>query len=221
MLGQIVGVIKPKGPTSQQVLTRIKHALGIKKIGHGGTLDPLASGVLLVGIGREATKHLWEAEHGEKEYIATMELGAESTTEDAEGEKTVWSEVVKPTTAKVRSVCNSFLGTINQVPPRYSALKIAGKAAYKFARKGVVLEMTSRHVEIKSIEIIEYEFPRLVIRVVTGPGAYVRSLARDIGRALKTGAYISDLVRTRVGSMTLDRCYTLDYFKHATKDSVQ
>lgn len=208
--GRIIGVMKPKGPTSNSFLTRLKYTIGIKKVGHAGTLDPLASGVLVVGFGREATKRLWDKEHDEKEYSADIDLTAFSATDDAEGEKTFVTPTAIPTEQDVRAALVQFTGAIEQMPPVYSALKVAGKSAYLYVRKGKEVELKSRTVVIKEIELLSYEWPHARLRVVTGPGAYIRALARDIGVELGTGGFVSDLVRTRVGTFTIENSLTLE-----------
>lgn len=206
----IIGVIKPKGPTSNRVLTQIKKISGIKKIGHAGTLDPLASGVLVVAISRQSTKKIAEEVKKEKEYIADVTLGMESTTDDEQGEKNIWEVETPPTKDEVELALKKFIGDITQLPPIYSAIKVNGKEAYKYAHKGETVEMTPRPAFIKEIELLEYSYPHLKIRVVTGKGVYIRTLSKDIGIALKTGAYMSDLVRTRVGEFTLENSYKIE-----------
>lgn len=201
----ILAVYKPKGPTSHDVIDQLRRRTGVKKIGHAGTLDPLASGVLVVGIGREATKKLGEVVKKEKEYIAKIKLGETSTTDDEEGEKKKIQISKKPNYKKVEEAVSKFEGEILQTPPIYSAVKVKGTEAYKLARKGQIPKLEPRRVEIKEIEILKYEWPYLKLRVVTGPGVYIRALARDIGQALKTGGYLADLERTRVGDFTLDQ----------------
>lgn len=198
----ILAVWKPKGPSSNQLLTQIKRLTKIKKIGHAGTLDPLASGILVIAIGRESTKKLSAEVAKEKEYLAKIKLGMESTTDDEEGEKTIFEVSEEPKESKVTEVVKKFIGEIEQTPPQYSAIKINGKEAYKYARKGQSVDIKSRKVLIKKIEIISYEYPYLTIRVVTGPGVYIRSLARDIGKKLSTGGYITELERTRIDDYT-------------------
>jgi len=195
----IFPVYKPRGPTSNAVLNELRKKLGTRKIGHAGTLDPLAEGVLVVGVGREATKKLSEVVAKEKEYVADIYLGATSETDDAEGLITVNKEPRMATNDEVKKVLDSFVGKIQQIPPIYSAVKIKGREAYKHARAGKMPEMKSREVEIREIEILKYDWPNLKIHVVTGPGVYIRSLARDVGEQLGCGAYLSNLIRTRVG----------------------
>lgn len=218
----IFAVYKPKGISSNGFLEKIRGVLGTKHIGHAGTLDPLASGVLVIGVGREATKKLSEVVKKEKEYIAKIRLGMESATDDEEGEKTEFKnqnakiknseqqveskiKTTHPTVDEIKKVLKKFVGKIMQIPPVYSAVKIKGKEAYKRARKGEVLEMKPREVEIKEIEILNYKWPDLELRVVTGPGVYIRSLARDIGKELKVGGYLADLERIRVGDYTKEK----------------
>lgn len=208
-MDSIFAVNKPKGITSHDVVNKVRRITGEKRVGHGGTLDPLASGVLVIAVGRENTKRLDEFVKGEKEYLATIKLGFESTTDDEEGEKTAYSSR-KPTTDDIQTVLSSFIGNIQQTPPLYSAIKINGREAYKHARRGHTPEMKSREVEIKSIELIEYAYPMLRIRVTTGPGVYIRALARDIGKKLKTGAYLTQLIRTRVNTFTLETAFKLE-----------
>jgi len=206
----IFAVYKPKGLTSNAVLNRLRRAAGTKKIGHAGTLDPLAQGVLVVGIGREATKQLAKEVAKEKEYKTSITLGITSVTDDEEGKKTERVISVIPTEKEIQKVLQMYTGNVLQIPPIYSAIKINGKEAYKRVRKGEEVVMKPRQVEIKSIFLESYNWPLLVLRVVTGPGVYIRSLARDIGEALGTGAYLSELVRTRVGRWTLSNTLTLE-----------
>lgn len=201
--GVTLGIYKPKGPTSFDIIRKIKRMSGIKRVGHAGTLDPLASGVLVVGIGREATKKLHEIVGQEKEYVTTIKLGQTSTTDDEEGEKTTITPVLIPSPNDVERAVQKFIGVVEQTPPQFSAVKIMGRPAYKSARRGKNVELKPRRVEIKKIEILNYKYPFLKLRVLTGKGVYVRSLARDIGAALKTGGYVAELERTRVGEFDL------------------
>lgn len=217
----IVSIRKPKGPTSHDIIYQIRKITGIKKVGHAGTLDPLASGVLVIGITREGTKQMHELVQKEKEYIATIKLGQTSTTDDEEGEKTqvFQSGQAQPDIAEVQEVLRQFKGMIKQVPPLYSAIKIKGKAAYKYAREGKEITLEARDAEIKEIELLDYSWPILQVRFVTGSGVYIRSLARDIGAELKTGGYLADLQRTRVGDFSIDNALTLDAFEKAWKNN--
>lgn len=198
----IFAVYKPKGLTSNAVLNCLRRAACTKKIGHAGTLDPLAEGVLVVGVGREATKQLAKEVAKEKEYHASITLGTTSATDDEEGEKTDHADYSIPTREDIETILHQFKGNILQIPPVYSAIKINGREAYKRVRKGEDVIMKPREVIIKSIFLEYYNWPHIALKVVTGPGVYIRSLARDIGEALGTGAYLSGLVRTRVGLWT-------------------
>ena len=211
----IFAVYKPKGPTSNQILTKIRRRTGIKKVGHAGTLDPLAQGILVVGVGRAATKQLGTIVAKEKEYLATVRLGYTSTTDDNEGQKEKIQDITKPLLVHVKNTLKQFKGEIDQVPPIYSAIKIKGQEAYKLARKGKEVKMKSRKALIKKISLISYKYPYLKIKVVTGPGVYIRSLARDIGQVLGTGGYLSSLERTRVGRFTKNKALKLNQIKKA------
>lgn len=211
-MNNIYSIYKPKGPTSHDIIDQLRKITGIKKIGHAGTLDPLASGILVVGVGREGTKQLGKLVKSEKEYLATIKLGTTSTTDDEEGAKHVTYNTQHIAQEKIKKILKQFTGKIKQTPPIYSAIKINGKSAYKYARAGKEIKLKSRIVEIKSIEISSYQWPYLKIKVVCGSGVYIRSLARDIGEKLKTGAYLADLIRTRVGKFNLQNSYSLQDF---------
>lgn len=198
----IFAIYKPKGPTSHDLVKQIRKITGIKKVGHAGTLDPLASGVLVIGIGRQATKQLSFITNDEKEYQATIKLGAFTTTDDLEGKKTQVPVSTLPTTRQIQNILKYFKGHIKQSPPQYSAVKIKGVRAYKLARQGKVFTLKPRRVLIKQIRLLEYKWPTLKLKITTGPGVYIRSLARDLGKKLKTGAYLAALERTRIGRFT-------------------
>jgi tRNA pseudouridine55 synthase len=200
---KIFAAFKPVGPTSDDIVRMEREISGERRVGHAGTLDPLASGVLVVGVGREATRSLAAEVAKEKEYIATIRLGLESDTDDEEGVKREVRFAVMPNREDVEKVLSSFAGDIYQVPPAFSAIKVSGTPSYKKARQGKPPELEARKVSIKSIEITDFEWPILVLRVVTGPGVYIRALARDVGKALGGGAYLAGLVRTRVGDFLL------------------
>lgn len=209
----IIAVYKPKGPTSNDIIQLIKKKTGIKKIGHAGTLDPLAKGILVIAIGRQSTKELVKFVQKEKRYNATIRLGATSATDDAEGPIQKNNCPQKPNLRDIKKIINSFQGRIKQVPPLYSAVKVRGKEAYKLARSGKLSaakrSLKPRLVEIKKIQIISYKWPYLKLQVTTGPGVYIRSLARDIGKQLKTGGYLYNLERTEVGQFNKKKALTL------------
>jgi tRNA pseudouridine55 synthase len=205
----ILIVDKPIGPTSMSVCARVRGALrgagapkGIK-VGHGGTLDPLATGVLVVLVGK-ATRLCNKIMVGEKEYLATLDLSRFSVTDDAEGPFEEVSVTTPPTREEVERAAAKFVGTIEQMPPRYSALNIGGMRAYDMARQGMAVPLSARTVEIHEIRVLGYEWPRVELDVRCGKGVYIRSLARDIGTALGTGGMIAALRRTRVGRFTLE-----------------
>lgn len=208
----IVAINKPVGPTSFDIVAQVRKITGVKKVGHAGTLDPQAAGVLVIAVGRDDTKKINLIVEKEKEYIAEIKLGETSSTDDNEGDKKPVSDKI-PAPAEIAAALKKFIGEINQTPPKYSAVKVNGRRAYKLARAGQEVEMKPRPILIKDIELLEYAYPVLKIRVATGPGVYIRSLARDIGETLKTGAYMSGLIRTRVGEFTLDKSLLLEEFK--------
>jgi len=206
----ILAINKPKGPTSHDIIDTIRRKTGEKKVGHAGILDPLASGVLVVAIGSQDTKKLSSIVKKEKEYLATIELGKKSTTDDSEGKIEVLYTDAKFSQKDIKDVIQQFIGIVQQIPPVYSAIKIHGTPSHRRVRKGESVELKPREVEIKNIEIESYSWPYLKLRVTTGPGVYIRALARDIGKKLKTGGYLSELERVRVGEYTLETAITVD-----------
>lgn len=208
--GTIIAINKPRGPSSNHAVVRVKKTSHIKRVGHAGTLDPLASGVLVIGVGRAATKLLWGPDLQEKEYVADIQFGVSSSTGDEAGEKKVRETATAPSEEVLLEVISKYVGKISQTPPVFSALKVAGKPAYKLARKGVEVELKPRAVEILSIDLISYSWPTAQIRVVCKSGVYIRSLVQDIGEDLGVGAYMANLVRTRVGKYKIEDAIHLD-----------
>ena len=206
---KIFAVWKPKGPTSHDVVNEVRRAFGERRVGHAGTLDPLAEGVLVLGVGREATRKLGSIVKKEKEYVAKIKLGKESSTDDEEGEKTAFKNAVPPLPGEIKKVLESFIGETDQVPPVYSAVKVRGEPAHRRIRRGETVEMKSRRVKIAEIELLKYDWPYLIVRVVTGPGVYIRAVARDIGRRLGVGGFLSSLTRTRVGEFTKEKTISI------------
>jgi len=206
----IIGIIKPKGISSFDVIRKLRQISDIKKIGHAGTLDPLATGVLVVGVGKQACQKLSSIVKKEKEYIAKIKLGANSTTDDEEGDKKIVNVDNIPLLSQIRGIIPEFQGKIYQTPPIFSAIKIQGQPAYKLARQGKKVVLKKRLVEIKQIKILKYEWPHLELKVITGPGVYIRSLAKDIGKKLETGGYLADLERTRVGDFKKENCLLIN-----------
>ena len=217
----IVPIFKPIGPTSFNIIAQVKKVTGIKKVGHAGTLDPLAEGILVVGIGRESTRKLFAELEKEKEYETLIELGKTSTTDDSEGEKTIQKVSRVPQVSRVSQALKQFIGEIWQMPPQYSAVKSGGVESYKNARKGKKTILGKRQVLIKDIEILNYSWPFLKLKVITGPGVYIRSLARELGEQLKTGGYVKELKRTRVGEYTINDAKTVDSLKTLNFDTIR
>jgi len=201
----IFAVYKDEGKTSHDVVDAVRRATGERRVGHAGTLDPCAKGVLVVGVGRAATKQLGRVAGTEKEYLTRIQLGWRSTTDDREGQKTQVEVAHVPSEEQVRDALAGFVGVIRQRPPAFSALKVGGRAAYKLARAKKEITLPAREVEAKEIELIRYEWPYVDVRLVTGSGFYVRSFARDLGEALGTGGYVVELERTRVGTFTKEQ----------------
>ena len=213
--GEILCIDKPLGWTSFDAVKRVRGALtrrlGVRKlkVGHAGTLDPLATGVMIVCTGR-ATKRIEELQAGVKEYIATIALGATTPSFDLETEIDATYPTDHITREEVEKVLRSFTGTIQQVPPAFSACKVDGKRAYKSARAGVEVELKPRTLVIDEIELLEYAPESITVRVVCSKGTYIRALARDIGAALASGAHLTALRRTRVGDIGIADCVSVD-----------
>jgi tRNA pseudouridine55 synthase len=204
----LVVVYKPRGITSHDVVDGVRRILGTKKVGHAGTLDPMAQGVLVLGVGR-ATRLLRYLSGLDKEYEGTGVLGVETDTLDADG------EVVRTAPVDVRrdaleKAMSSFVGEIDQVPPAYSAVKVGGERMYKAARRGEAVEAEPRHARVDAFELPRYDSPEFDFVVRCSSGTYVRSLVADVGTAVGPGAHLSRLVRTRVGPFGLDRAVMLN-----------
>lgn len=192
----------------------IRHRLGVKKIkiGHAGTLDPLATGVLIVCTGKK-TKEIDNFQYQTKEYVADLALGATTPSFDLETEVDATYPTEHITRELVEETLKQFLGEIQQVPPAFSAVKINGKRAYEYARKGEEVEIKPKTLVIDEIELMEYSQTSIKIRVVCSKGTYIRGLARDIGEALKSGAHLMSLCRTRIGDAKLEDCISLEQFQ--------
>ena len=204
-----LNVAKPKGCTSRDVVNRIQRLVRPHKVGHAGTLDPLASGVLVVAVG-QATKLVERIQQTAKSYQGEFLLGRSSDTEDTEGEVIEVANPHEPSEADLRVACQRMVGEISQMPPQYSALKIRGKRAYDLARRGIKAELKPRLVRIDSCELVWYEYPRFELGIICGSGTYVRSLGRDIADSLGTSAVMSELSRTAVGPFRLADAICLD-----------
>lgn len=213
--GAIICVNKPYGWTSFGVVNKVRYFVcrkqGVKKlkVGHAGTLDPLATGVMILCTGR-ATKRIEEFQAHTKEYVATLRLGATTPSFDLEKEIDATYPTDHITRELVEETLRQFVGSIEQVPPAFSACKVDGKRAYDLARKGREVELKPKTLVIDEIELLACELPDIRIRVVCSKGTYIRALARDIGIALHSGAHLTALERTRVGDVRLENCLALD-----------
>jgi len=201
---------KPVGITSFDVIRKLREITGIKKIGHTGTLDPMASGILLCAVGRLATKNISQFLKSDKEYIAEIELGKISDTYDKEGEIEIIKFSKKPKEKEIREVLKKFVGVIAQIPPIFSAKKIKGKKAYELARQGKKIKLKPIKVKINALDLLFYKWPSLKIKISCGTGTYVRSLANDIGQELGVGGYLVDLKRTRVEDIDISQAIRLE-----------
>ncbi|GAB4226763.1 MAG: tRNA pseudouridine(55) synthase TruB [Elainellaceae cyanobacterium] len=202
---------KPAGLTSHDCVARVRKLLRMKRVGHGGTLDPAATGVLPIALGR-ATRLLQYLRH-DKAYQATIRLGMQTTTDDLEGE--ILSETAVPWLAleQVQEALPQFQGTIQQIPPSYSAIQVGGKRLYELARAGAAVEAPVRTVEVNQIQVLDWrsgDFPELEVAIACGAGTYIRSIARDLGDRLKTGGTLANLIRTESSGFTLVDSLTLE-----------
>lgn len=217
--GEIFAIDKPYKMTSFGALAHVRyllsHTLGYKvKIGHAGTLDPLATGVLVLCTGK-ATKQIEQLQAHTKEYTATLQLGATTASYDMEHEVNAHYPTEQITRERIESVLDNFVGDIQQVPPTYSACKVDGERAYNLRRSGESVELKPKNIHIDSIELTAFDPAKMQmsIRVVCGKGTYIRALARDIGRALDSGAYLTALRRTRTGDFSVADCIDFDHFQ--------
>ena len=220
--GYVAVIDKPYEWTSADVVRKIKFQLrkcGYPKIkiGHAGTLDPLATGILIVCIGR-ATKQVEALQAERKEYVAELQLGATTPSGDMEHEIDAHYPTEHITREAVEEALRSLTGEREQLPPLYSAKKVAGVRAYEFARAGEEVELKKALINIYNMELVEYDLPRIKIRVECSKGTYIRSLAFEIGEALNSGAYLSSLRRTRSGSFVVDEAHTLDNFMEKLRE---
>ena len=204
---------KPVGPTSFSVVACLRRITGIKKIGHAGTLDPFASGLLLCAIGREATREIGQFVKLGKEYEADIFLGKSTDTFDRQGsirEEYVGKKIKRKT---VEAAVFSFLGKQKQIPPMFSAKKIGGRKLCDLARKGIEIERRPNEIEIYELKILRYSWPRLKIRISCSSGTYIRSLADDLGKKLGSGAHLTELRRTRINGYLVKKAVKLEKIK--------
>ena len=210
--GKVLLINKPLHWTSFDVVRKIRSAIRIKKVGHAGTLDPLATGLLIVCTGK-FTKKINEYMAREKEYTGSFTLGATTPTYDLESEPGNFKDYHHITEDKLHELTKQFTGQIQQVPPAHSAIKQAGKPVYKMARKGIAVKLEPRTLFIKAFTITGVELPKVYFKVVCSTGTYIRSLAHDYGNALGCGAYLSSLCRTRIGEFTLEDAMSMEAFQ--------
>lgn len=217
MLDELIYINKPYGMSSFGALARVRttlsRRLGVKKvkIGHAGTLDPLATGVLILCTGKR-TKDIEALQEDTKEYTTTLQLGCTTASYDREHTVDFTYPTAHITEEMVRQTLKTFVGTISQVPPEYSACKIDGKRAYQMARKGKAVELKAKTIRIDEIEMTAFDRSKMTVglRVVCGKGTYIRALARDIGQALGSGAFLTGLCRTRIGDVSLKDCVNIE-----------
>ena len=226
--GEFIYINKPYGMSSfgalAYVRTRLSRALHVKRLktGHAGTLDPLATGVLILCTGK-ATKRIESLQYASKEYTATLQLGATTASYDREHTVNMTYPTRHITRELITSVLANFVGEIQQIPPEYSACNIDGHRAYKMARKGEKVELKAKTLRIDELELTDFnpQTMQMSIRVVCGKGTYIRALARDIGQALGSGAFLTALCRTRIGDIRLEQCLTLDEFSQWMEDKIR
>lgn len=214
--GQVLLINKPLHWTSFDAVRKVRNLVRTKKVGHAGTLDPLASGLLIICTGK-FTKKINEYMAREKEYTGSFTLGATTPTYDLESEPSEFRSVEGINEEKIKSATSQFTGDILQVPPAHSAIKIEGKRVYELARKGKEVKLDPRKVTIKEFEITSIDMPVISFRVVCSTGTYIRSLAHDFGQALGCGAYLSSLCRTRIGEFKLEDANTIPDFEEKVK----
>ncbi|MBL7746253.1 MAG: tRNA pseudouridine(55) synthase TruB [Chitinophagaceae bacterium] len=214
--GTVLLIDKPFRWTSFDVIGKIRNLIRIRKVGHAGTLDPLATGLLIVCTGR-FTKRINEFMAQEKEYTGTFTLGATTPTYDLESEPENFKPADAITTDQIKAATLPFTGEIQQIPPAHSAIKVDGKRVYEMARQGIDVKLQPRTVTIKEFEITAVEMPVVHFRVVCSTGTYIRSLAFDFGNELGCGAYLSSLCRTRIGEFMLKDAMTMEEFAKKTE----
>lgn len=206
---QLLLINKPVGWTSFDVVNKLRYKLKIKKIGHAGTLDPLATGLLILCTGK-MTKQIDEFQAQEKEYTGKFIIGQSTPSHDLETEVSEIKDISQISDEQIIQAAKKFLGTIQQVPPLHSAIKVDGKRAYKLARQGKDIELKPREVVISAFDILEINKAAVSFRIVCSKGTYIRSIARDFGNILGVGAYLTDLCRTRIGEFMLKDAKTID-----------
>lgn len=215
--GEVLLFDKDLNWTSFDLVQRVRNSLcrkmGIKKlkVGHAGTLDPLATGLLILCTGK-ATKQIESFQQEEKEYLATLKLGATTPSFDRETEEDSSRDISHITKEQIEIALKKFTGEIEQIPPVFSAVKVKGKRAFDYARNGEALKLQPKKIVIHTIEMKKVDLPFIQLRVVCGKGTYIRALARDLGEALKCGAYLTELRRTRIGKFNVEDAFSIQFF---------
>ena len=217
--GQVLLINKPLEWTSFDVVQKLRYIIRIRKIGHAGTLDPLATGLLIICTGK-FTKRINEFMSQEKEYTGSFTLGATTPTYDLESEPVNLKPFEHITEEEIKYATANFTGEISQVPPAHSAIKVGGKRVYELARQGLEVKLEPRKITIKEFEIVKIDLPLVYFRVVCTTGTYIRSLANDFGDALGCGAYLSNLCRTRIGEFWVKDAQTVDDIQQMLKPSL-
>ena len=206
----IIPINKPAGITSHTVVNKLRRFYGIKKIGHAGTLDPFATGVLILLVGRDSTKRSEEFMKQDKIYRTKLKLGFISDTYDKDGVIQEYNTDIIPTQEQLESIINQFIGEIEQIPPMYSALKFEGRPLYEYAREGIEIERKSRQIKIFDIKLINIEKSIITIEVLCSKGTYIRTLAEDIGQTMGCGAHLKGLERTQTGNFQLSKALSIE-----------
>ena len=215
--GQVLLINKPFDWTSFDVVRKIRYLVRTKKVGHAGTLDPLATGLLIVCTGK-FTKRINEFMAQEKEYTGTITLGATTPTYDLESEPQNFKPTEDFTSVQIREATQKFIGQIQQIPPIHSAIKVGGRRVYELARKGQDIKLEPRNITIKEFDITKIELPVLHFKVVCSTGTYIRSLANDFGSELGCGGYLSSLCRTRIGEFKLEDAKSIEEFEQYIRE---
>lgn len=209
--GRILLINKPLHWTSFDVVNKLRYKLKTKKIGHAGTLDPLATGLLIVCVGK-MTKRIDEFMGHEKEYTGKFIIGQTTASHDLETPLGEQKDISHLTYAEIEKAAKLFTGNILQLPPQHSAIRVNGKRAYEFARQGKEIALSARNVTVNAFDIVDARLPEVSFRIVCSKGTYIRSLVRDIGNELNVGAYLAELCRTRIGDFKLDDALSIDQF---------
>lgn len=220
MLHGFLNINKSAGLTSHDVVARVRRLAGQKRVGHGGTLDPAATGVLPVGLG-DATRLLEYLVEGTKQYQAVVRLGISTTTDDAEGSVVAEQPVPAFELGTLERALLPFVGVIQQVPPAFSAIQVNGQRMYDLARRGETPELAARPVQVLAIDVLAWHAPDLTLHIHCGKGTYIRAIARDLGRALGCGAHLAALQRRAVGPLLLDAAMTLETLQAAPERLAQ